>query len=128
MVAPTLLQPLPTEREIRAQVEPRVWEELVSTPLGQTLEARFTDDAVRGVLATDGLIGSFASINDPSLVQNRTFLHHVIGNGTGEWRVPVGGMGAVSTALAGAAASRGRRDHHLCRASAPSGAGTTAPR
>jgi phytoene dehydrogenase-like protein len=107
VVAPTLLQPLPTEREIRAQVEPRVWEELVSTPLGQTLEARFTDDAVRGVLATDGLIGSFASINDPSLVQNRTFLHHAIGNGTGEWRVPVGGMGAVSTALAGAAVSAG---------------------
>jgi len=62
---------------------------------------------VRGVVATDGLIGTFASLHDPSLVQNRCFLYHLIGNGTGEWRVPVGGMGAVTGALARAATDAG---------------------
>ena len=32
------------------------------------------------------------------------FLYHLLGNGTGEWDVPIGGMGAVSGALAAAAA------------------------
>jgi phytoene dehydrogenase-like protein len=46
-------------------------------------------------------------MDDPSLVQNRCFLYHLIGNGTGEWRVPVGGMGAVTGALASAARDAG---------------------
>jgi phytoene dehydrogenase-like protein len=106
-VAPTLLHPLPLEREIQDQVDARVWHDLVTTPLGETLEARFADDTVRGVVATDGLIGTFASLRDPSLVQNRCFLYHLVGNGTGEWRVPVGGMGAVTDALARAATEAG---------------------
>ena len=69
--------------------------------------SRFTDDTVRGVVATDALIGTFASMDDPSLIQNRCFLYHLIGNGTGEWRVPVGGMGAVTDALARAAVEAG---------------------
>lgn len=106
-VAPTLMSPLPLERELREQVDPEVWHDVVSQPLGQTIEARFTDDTVRGVVATDALIGTFASMHDPSLIQNRCFLYHLIGNGTGEWRVPVGGMGAVTDALARAAVSAG---------------------
>ena len=63
---------------------------------------------MRGVVATDAVIGTFAGLLDGSLIQNRCFLYHLIGNGTGEWRVPVGGMGAVTDALA-AAARLGRR-------------------
>ena len=59
-----------------------------SEPLGAAIERRFADDTVRGVVATDALIGTFADLHDPSLVQNRCFLYHLIGNGTGEWRVP----------------------------------------
>lgn len=106
-VAPTLLQPLPLEREVRERVDPEVWRDFVTTPLGETIEARFDDDTVRGVAATDALIGTFASMRDASLAQNRCFLYHQIGNGTGEWRVPVGGMGAVTDALARAATSAG---------------------
>ena len=62
---------------------------------------------MRGVVATDALIGTFADLHDPSLVQNRCFLYHLIGNGTGEWRVPVGGMGAVTRALLATATKRG---------------------
>ena len=106
-VAPTLLQPLPLEREIRDRVDADVWNDVVLRPIGETIEARFTDDTVRGVAATDALIGTFASLRDPSLVQNRCFLYHLIGNGTGEWRVPVGGMGAVTDELARAATAAG---------------------
>ena len=45
----------------------------------------------------------------PVLGQNRCFLYHVIGNGTGDWDVPVGGMGAVTGALERAARDGGRR-------------------
>ena len=106
-VAPTLMAPLPLERELREAVDPGIWRDVVGQPLGQTIEERFHDDTVRGVVATDALIGTFASLNDPSLIQNRCFLYHLIGNGTGEWRVPVGGMGAVTDALARAAVAAG---------------------
>src|SRR5690606_18465588 len=65
------------------------------------------DDLVRGVVLTDGLIGTFAPAIDPHLDANRCFLYHVIGGGTGHWDVPVGGMGAVSGALARAAREAG---------------------
>ncbi|UMG91679.1 NAD(P)/FAD-dependent oxidoreductase [Nocardioides sp. TF02-7] len=107
VVAPTLLEPLPREREVQAQVDPVTWRDVVVQPLGEAIERRFTDDTVRGVVATDALIGTFASLHDPSLVQNRCFLYHLVGNGTGEWRVPVGGMGAVTEALARAATEAG---------------------
>ncbi len=106
-VAPTLMKPLPLERDVRALVDARIWADVVAEPLGRTLQSRFTDDTVRGVVASDALIGTFASMDDPSLIQNRCFLYHLIGNGTGEWRVPVGGMGAVTTALARAAVDAG---------------------
>lgn len=107
VVAPTLMQPLPLERDVRALVDERIWTDVVSDPLGRTITSRFADDTVRGVVATDALIGTFASMDDPSLIQNRCFLYHLIGNGTGEWRVPVGGMGAVTDALARAAVEAG---------------------
>uniref|UniRef100_UPI00066AB1F3 phytoene desaturase family protein n=1 Tax=Streptomyces sp. SBT349 TaxID=1580539 RepID=UPI00066AB1F3 len=84
-----------------------VWEALFERPLGEAIEAGFRDDLVRGVVLTDALIGTFAGAHDPSLVQNRCFLYHVIGQGTGAWDVPVGGMGAVTDALAAAARSAG---------------------
>ena len=107
VVAPTLLEPLPSEREVRDRIDPGIWRDLVAEPLGWMLERRFADDTVRGVAATDALIGTFASMHDPSLRQNRCFLYHLLGNGTGEWRVPMGGMGAITDALARAAADAG---------------------
>ena len=107
VVAPTLMQPLPLERDVRGLVDERIWNDVVEQPLGRAISSRFTDDTVRGVVATDALIGTFASMDDLSLIQNRCFLYHLVGNGTGEWRVPVGGMGAVTDALARAAADAG---------------------
>ncbi|MCX6402011.1 MAG: NAD(P)/FAD-dependent oxidoreductase [Propionibacteriales bacterium] len=107
VVAPTLTRPLARDAELRSAVDPEIWSDLVEEPIGRAIERRFRDDLVRGVVATDALIGTFASVHDPSLVQNRCFLYHLIGNGTGEWRVPVGGMGAVTDALARAAVTAG---------------------
>ncbi|GAA2030567.1 NAD(P)/FAD-dependent oxidoreductase [Agromyces tropicus] len=105
---PTLTEPLPTRDEARALVgDDRVWVDLVERPLGESIDARFGDDLVRGVVATDGLIGTFTDLDDPSLDANRCFLYHVIGGGTGDWDVPVGGMGAVSGELARAAREAG---------------------
>src|SRR4029077_16502049 len=52
-------------------------------------------------------IGVFTYPHDPSLLQNRCFLYHLIGNKTGEWKVPVGGMGAVTSELERAAGEAG---------------------
>ena len=107
VVAPTLLEPLTTAAALRSRVDPALWEALVERPFGELVESRFADDTVRGVVATDSVIGTFASLWDESLIQNRCFLYHLIGNGTGEWRVPVGGMGAVTDALAASARRAG---------------------
>ncbi|MGW4495986.1 phytoene desaturase family protein [Streptomyces sp. NPDC004376] len=107
-VFPTLTEPLPTREELRRRVDDEIaWRALFEEPIGVTIEENFSDDLVRGVVLTDGLIGTFADAHDASLAQNRCFLYHVIGGGTGAWDVPVGGMGALTDALAGAARAAG---------------------
>ncbi|MFJ1654780.1 NAD(P)/FAD-dependent oxidoreductase [Streptomyces sp. NPDC088337] len=107
-VFPTLTEPLPTREELRRRVDDEeAWRILFEEPLGVAVEDRFADDLVRGVVLTDALIGTFADAHDPSLAQNRCFLYHVIGGGTGDWDVPVGGMGALTDALAAAARRAG---------------------
>ncbi|MER5733260.1 NAD(P)/FAD-dependent oxidoreductase [Streptomyces sp. NPDC002138] len=109
-VFPTLTEPLPTREALRARIDDEsAWRMLFEEPLGRAVEDRFADDLVRGVVLTDGLIGTFADAHDPSLAQNRCFLYHVIGGGTGDWDVPVGGMGALTDALATAARVAGAR-------------------
>ncbi|MGH3510193.1 MAG: phytoene desaturase family protein [Nocardioidaceae bacterium] len=106
-LAPTLLEPLRTAKEMRDLVDPATWAALVEEPLGVVLEDRFHDDAVRGLIASEAVRGTFADLHDPSLAQNRGYLHHLLGNGSGEWRVPIGGMGAVTSALSVAARNAG---------------------
>ena len=105
---PTLLQPLQTETDARRMVgEDAAWDALIRRPIGAAITDAVDSDLVRGVMATDALIGTFARTDDPSLSQNVCFLYHLIGGGTGDWDVPIGGMGAVSGALAAAASSHG---------------------
>jgi phytoene dehydrogenase-like protein len=111
---PTLLEPLRTRAQARAEVveggDPEAaaaWRAMVDRPIGRAIADALGSDLVRGVVATDALIGTFARLDDPSLQQNVCFLYHLIGGGVGEWRVPVGGMGAVSAALAAAALGSG---------------------
>ncbi len=107
-IFPTLTEPLRTRAELRRiAADDLVWEALVDAPLGAAIDAAFADDLVRGVVLTDGLIGTFAAAGDRDLRQNRCFLYHVIGRGTGDWLVPAGGMGAVTDALRDAALRAG---------------------
>jgi phytoene dehydrogenase-like protein len=109
-VFPTLTEPLRSATEFRRLVDDeRMWDALFTQPLSGVLESEFADDTVRGVVATDALIGTFAAMDDPTLRQNRCFLYHVVGGGTGDWDVPVGGMGAVTAALADAARAAGAK-------------------
>ncbi|TDD65694.1 NAD(P)/FAD-dependent oxidoreductase [Jiangella aurantiaca] len=107
-VAPTLTSPLLSRAAMREVVgSDEAWAALFERPIGSVVRESFADDTVRGVVLTDALIGTFAAVDEPSLRQNRCFLYHVIGNGTGDWDVPVGGMGAVSGALRDAAVAAG---------------------
>ncbi|MCW2993427.1 MAG: NAD(P)/FAD-dependent oxidoreductase, partial [Conexibacter sp.] len=107
-VFPTLTEPLRSRAELRALVDDdAAWSMLFEEPLGAMLTREFNDDLVAGVVLTDALIGTFAGADDADLRQNRCFLYHVLGGGTGDWDVPVGGMGAVTGALAGAARAAG---------------------
>ena len=66
---------------------------MIENPIGNEINKRFKSDLVKGVVLTDALIGTFASAFD--IQANICFLYHLMGNGTGEWKVPVGGMGAL---------------------------------
>lgn len=95
-VFPTLTEPLRSRAQLRALVgDDRAWEAIFERPLGEALAEAFDDDLVAGVALTDALIGTFARAEGEDLRQNRCFLYHVIGRGSGDWEVPVGGMGTI---------------------------------
>lgn len=105
---PTVTSPLLRERAVRAAIrDDGLWNAVVHRPLGELIRTSMTSDLARGIALTDGLIGTFARADDPSLRQNRCFLYHVIGGGSGDWDVPVGGMGQVSGELERAARAAG---------------------
>ncbi len=110
----SMLEPLVAKEEFRRRFEVddvsrEAWRSLAEEPLGIAIERYLQDDLVRGLVLTDGKIGVFTHPHDPTLLQNRCFLYHLIGNKTGEWKVPVGGMGAVAGELERAARASGAK-------------------
>src|SRR5260370_32789519 len=108
----SMLEPLVSKKEMKRQfdlddVSREAWRSLAEEPLGGALERYLQNDLVRGLVLTDAKVGIFTHPHDPSLVHNLCFLYHLIGNKTGEWKVPVGGMGAVARELEQAARSAG---------------------
>ncbi|MGI8891561.1 MAG: phytoene desaturase family protein [Chthoniobacterales bacterium] len=108
----TMLRPLPSQSDLRQRVATNelgreAWRSLVEEPLGNAIERYLSDDLVRGLVFTDGKIGVSTHAHDETLLQNRCFLYHLIGNKTGEWKVPVGGMGRVAAELERAARGHG---------------------
>ncbi len=109
---PTVLSPLMARAEAKAKLKQlsgsdQIWNEFIENPVGEVIEISFQSDLVRGVVLTDGMIGTFGSNLDPNLDVNKCFLYHVIGNETGEWNIPIGGMGEVSEGLRKAALAEG---------------------
>ena len=68
----------------------------------------FESDVVKGALAFDGIVGSYAAPSTPGTAY--VLLHHCFGevNGKrGAWGHAIGGMGAITQALAASAKARG---------------------
>ncbi|MEM6472140.1 MAG: NAD(P)/FAD-dependent oxidoreductase, partial [Planctomycetota bacterium] len=105
VIWPTMLSPLRSRQEfvrnLSTEQQRQAWSRFIERPLGESIEEFADHDALRGLLMTDGKIGVFTHPHDASLLQNRCFLYHIIGNETGEWRVPVGGMKQLVTSLVG---------------------------
>jgi phytoene dehydrogenase-like protein len=84
---PTMLQPLKSrgefERGLTTPEQKEAWQSFIERPLGEVIERYAEHDVLRGLLMTDGKIGVFTDPHDESLLQNRCFLYHVIGNETG---------------------------------------------
>ena len=100
----TMLEPLVAKSELHRrfngdEAHREAWRSLVEEPLGSAVERYLHDDLLRGVVFTDAKIGLLTHPHDPTLMQNRCFIYHLIGNKTGEWRVPAGGMGHVAREL-----------------------------
>ncbi len=74
--------------------------ELLTGAARPILERWFESEALKATLATDAIIGAFASISSPGSAY--VLLHHVMGEAGGArgvWGYVQGGMGALSTAL-----------------------------
>ena len=82
--------------------------DLFTKSAGELLDYWFEDDALKAVLGWDSVVGNFASPYTPGSAY--VLLHHVFGevNGkVGAWGHAIGGMGAISTAIAAECRARG---------------------
>src|SRR4051812_16951856 len=90
---------MPRRRELLA---------LFSTSAGDYLDGWFESDPIKAVYGFDGIVGNYASPYTPGSAY--VLLHHVFGevNGKkGAWGHAIGGMGAITQAMAKCAQSRG---------------------
>jgi len=82
--------------------------DLFTKSAGELLDAYFESEPLKAVLGWDSVVGNFASPYTPGSAY--VLLHHVFGevNGVkGAWGHAIGGMGAISQAMAKAAAAAG---------------------
>jgi len=81
---------------------------LFATSAGDFLDGWFESDPIKAIYGFDGIVGNYASPYTPGTAY--VLLHHVFGevNGKkGAWGHAIGGMGAITQAMAKAAANRG---------------------
>ena len=82
--------------------------QLFATSAGDYLDGWFDSDPIKAVYGFDGIVGNYASPYTPGSAY--VLLHHVFGevNGKkGAWGHAVGGMGAITQAMARSAIARG---------------------
>jgi phytoene dehydrogenase-like protein len=81
---------------------------LLGSSAGEYLDGWFQSDPIKAVYGFDGIVGNYASPYTPGSAY--VLLHHVFGevNGKqGAWGHAIGGMGAITQAMARSAAARG---------------------
>ncbi len=99
---------------------------LFTMSIADLLDEFFESPQMQGVLSVSGVIGTWAGPRSPGTAYVMAH-HHIgdVGDGKlGSWGFPAGGMGGVSRALAGAAASFGaeiRTASPVCRISTSNG-------
>ena len=84
--------------------------------VGDLLDDYFELDGLKGSTASSGVVGVWAGPRTPGTAYN--LLHHALGECggiEGAWGQVIGGMGAISEAIAASARERGRRDPHRGR-------------
>ena len=82
--------------------------DLFSQSAAEFLGAWFESDVVKGAFAFDGIVGNYAGPSTPGTAY--VLLHHCFGevnDKRGAWGHALGGMGAITRALAAAASARG---------------------
>lgn len=82
--------------------------DLFTKSAGDILDRWFEHDAIKALFGFDSIVGNFASPYTPG--SGYVLLHHVFGevNGkAGQWGHAVGGMGAITQAMAAEARARG---------------------
>ncbi|HEV7986525.1 MAG TPA: NAD(P)/FAD-dependent oxidoreductase [Steroidobacteraceae bacterium] len=81
---------------------------LFSASAGDYLDGFFESDPIKAVYGFDGIVGNYASPYTPGSAY--VLLHHVFGETNGKkgvWGHAIGGMGAITQAMAKSAAARG---------------------
>jgi phytoene dehydrogenase-like protein len=96
-----VLRPLPLEQQ-------RSLLDLFTRSAGEMLDEQFESDLVKAVFGFDSIVGNYASPYTPGSAY--VMLHHAFGevNGRkGVWGHAIGGMGAITQAMASAARAHG---------------------
>lgn len=91
--------PMQTRRDLLA---------IFTRSAGEYLDGWFESDPIKAILGFDGIVGNYASPYTPGTAY--VLLHHLFGevNGIrGEWGHAIGGMGAITQAMAKAAMEKG---------------------
>jgi phytoene dehydrogenase-like protein len=81
---------------------------LFATSAGDYLDGWFESDPIKAVYGFDGIVGNYASPYSPGSAY--VLLHHVFGEVNGKkgvWGHAIGGMGAITQAMARSAVARG---------------------
>ncbi len=89
--------------------------DLFTNSAGNYLDGWFESDPIKAVYGFDGVVGNYASPYTPGSAY--VLLHHCFGevNGKkGAWGHAIGGMGAITQAMAKSAARARRRDPRRC--------------
>jgi phytoene dehydrogenase-like protein len=105
IVEPFLMRDPPSAAELEAafaaQGDAALYDAFVAGSVRALLDARFQNAGLKAMLATDGLIGTYAGPSTPGTAY--VLLHHYLGRvlgARGAWGYVRGGMGQITQALA----------------------------
>lgn len=101
---PLLTYPATRKQALRAFRNPKFekfFRKVVDSSIAELCEEFFESELIRGLMASQGIIGSAAGPRTPGTAY--IYLHHAFGEATGEsgaWGFVRGGMGAITSAVA----------------------------